>query len=100
MLTFFVCLKIIDDGSLPIIRIWFTLLTRSGIGSCVSILVEIYTQKNVKEQHIFFGDTVFGGAERNMWVLEIKYFEFYWKFYYFYEHLELQIILWTKYLDY
>ena len=33
-----------------------------------------------------------------MWVKEIKYFEFYWKFYYFYEHLELKMILSTKYL--
>ena len=34
-----------------------------------------------------------------MWVMEIKYFEFYCKFYYFYEHLELKMILSTKYLD-
>ena len=34
-----------------------------------------------------------------MWVMEIKYFEFYCKFYYFYEHFELKMILWTKYLD-
>ena len=34
-----------------------------------------------------------------MWVIEIKYFEFYCKFYYFYEHLELKMILSTKYLD-
>ena len=38
-------------------------------------------------------------AERNMWVMEIKYFEFSCKFYYFYEHLELKMILSTKYLD-
>ena len=31
-----------------------------------------------------------------MWVKEIKYFEFYCKFYYFYEHLELKMILSTK----
>ena len=31
--------------------------------------------------------------------MEIKYFEFYCKFYYFYEHLELKMILSTKYLD-
>ena len=34
-----------------------------------------------------------------MWVMEIKYFEFYCKLYYFYEHFEQKIILWTKYLD-
>ena len=34
-----------------------------------------------------------------MWVMEIKYFEFYCKFYYFYEHLELKMILSTKYLE-
>ena len=34
-----------------------------------------------------------------MWAMEIKYFEFYCKFYYFYEHFELKMILWTKYLD-
>ena len=32
-------------------------------------------------------------------VMEIKYFEFYCKSYYFYEHLELKMILSTKYLD-
>ena len=31
--------------------------------------------------------------------MEIKYFEFYCKFYYFYEHLELKMILSTKYFD-
>ena len=31
--------------------------------------------------------------------MEIKYFEFYCKFYYFYEPLELKMILSTKYLD-
>ena len=30
--------------------------------------------------------------------MEIKYFEFYCKFYYFYEHFELKLILWTKYM--
>ena len=34
-----------------------------------------------------------------MRVMEIKYFEFYCKFYYFDEHFELKLILWTKYLD-
>ena len=52
--------------------------------------VEIYTQTKVKlaTPH-FFGDTVLEVAEQNMWVMEIKYFEFSCKFYYFYEHLEL-----------
>ena len=31
--------------------------------------------------------------------MEIKYFEFYSKFYYFYEHLELKMILSTTYFD-
>ena len=31
--------------------------------------------------------------------MEIKYFEFYCKLYYFYEHLELKMIWSTKYLD-
>ena len=34
-----------------------------------------------------------------MWVIEITYFEFNCKFYYFYEHLELNMILLTKCLD-
>ena len=34
-----------------------------------------------------------------MWEMEITYFEFYFKFYYFNEHLELNMILLTKYLD-
>ena len=34
-----------------------------------------------------------------MWVMEINYFELFCKFYYFYEHLELKMILSTKYLD-
>ena len=33
-----------------------------------------------------------------MWVMEIKYIEFYCKFYYFYEHFELKMILSTMYL--
>ena len=31
--------------------------------------------------------------------MEIKYFEFYCKFYYFYDHFELKMILWTNYFD-
>ena len=53
--------------------------------------VTIYYVKNViytdKSNAHFFEDTVLEVAERNMWVMEIKYFEFYCKFYYFYEHL-------------
>ena len=37
-------------------------------------------------------------SERNMWVMEIKYFEFSFKLYYL-EHLELKMILSTKYLN-
>ena len=47
-------------------------------------LCQIYTQTKVKQHHIFFGDTVLENAERNMLVMEIKYFEFYCRFYYFY----------------
>ena len=38
-------------------------------------------------------------AEWNMRVMEIKYFEFYCTFYYFHEHFELKLILFSKYLD-
>ena len=31
--------------------------------------------------------------------MEIKYFEFYCKFHYFYEHFELKMILSTKFFD-
>ena len=48
------------------------------------LIITIYTQTKVKQRHIFFGDTVLEVAERNMWVMEIKYFEFCCKFYYFY----------------
>ena len=61
--------------------------------------VFIYTQKKVKQHTFFFGDTVLEVAERNMWEMEIKYFEFYCRFYYFYQHLVLRMILSTKYLD-
>ena len=54
----------------------------------------IHTDKSLATPH-FFGDTALEVAERNMWVMEIKYFEFY----YIYEHLELKMILLTKYLD-
>ena len=55
----------------------------------------ICTQTKVKQHHIF----VLEVAEWNIWVMEIKYFEFYCKFYYFYEHFELKMMLWTKYID-
>ena len=38
-------------------------------------------------------------AKRNMWVMKIKYFEFYCKSYYFYERFELKMILSTDDLD-
>ena len=50
----------------------------------------IYTQTKVKQHNIFFGDTVLEVAERNIRVMEIKYFEFYCKFYYFDEHFALK----------
>ena len=62
-------------------------------------VIHIYTQTKDKQHHIFFGDTVLEVAEQNMRVMEIKYFEFHCKFYYFDEHFELKMILWTKYLD-
>ena len=63
------------------------------------VTYNIYTHRQKLSNTTFFGDTVFEVPERNMWVIEIKYFEFYCKFYYFYEHLELKMILLTKYLD-
>ena len=48
------------------------------------------------QHHIFFGDTVLKVAERNMRLIEIKYVQFYCKFYYFDEHCELKMILETK----
>ena len=59
----------------------------------------IYTQTKVKQHYFFSGDTVLEVAEQNLWVMEIKYFEVYCKFYHFYEHFELKMILSTKYLD-
>ena len=56
-------------------------------------LTFIYTHRQKLSNTTFFGDTVLEVAERNMWVMEIKYFEFYCKFYYFYEHFELKMIL-------
>ena len=55
-------------------------------------LYSLYTYQH-KEHHIFFGDTVLEVAERNVRVMEIKYFEFYCKFYNFDEHFELKMIL-------
>ena len=49
----------------------------------------IHTDKSQATPH-FFGDTVLEVAERKMLVMEIEYFEFYCKSYYFYEHLELK----------
>ena len=58
----------------------------------------IHTDKSLATTY-FFGDTVLEVAERNMRLMEIKYFEFYCKLYYFDEHFELKMVLWTKYLD-
>ena len=66
---------------------------------CVNFFLNIYTQTKIKQHRIFSESMFLEVAERNMWVMEIKYFEFYCKFYYFYEHFELKMILWTKYLD-
>ena len=59
----------------------------------------VYIQTKVKQHHIFFRRHCFEAAERNMRVMEIKYFEFYCKFNYFYEYFELKMILRIKYLD-
>ena len=56
---------------------------------CTMLYCFINTQTKVKQHHVFFGDFVLDVAERNMWVIEIKYFEFYCKFYYIYEHLKM-----------
>ena len=61
--------------------------------------IGLYTHRQKLSDTTFFGDTVLEVAERKMLVMEIKYFEFYCKFYYFYVHLELKKILSTKYLD-
>ena len=53
-----------------------------------TVITGIYTHRQKLSNNTFFGDTVLEVAERNMWVMEIKYFEFYCKFYYFYEHFE------------
>ena len=53
-----------------------------------------YTHKQKLSNTTFFSETLFlEVAERNMRVMEIKYFEFYCKFYYFYEYFELKMIL-------
>ena len=58
----------------------------------VSNLEHIHTDKSKATPH-FFGDTVLEVAERNMWVMKVEYFEFYCKFYYFYENFELKMIM-------
>ena len=56
-------------------------------------IIDIYTQTKVKQHHIL-SETLFREvAEWNIWVMEIKYFEFYCKFYNFYEHFELKMSL-------
>ena len=57
----------------------------------------IYTQTKVKQHHILFRDTVLEVAERNMWVWKSNILNFIVN--YFSEHLELKMILSTKYLD-
>ena len=65
-----------SSGELAAINLFnFTINTRAD--------THIYTQTKVKQHHIFFGDTVLEVEERNIWVMEIKYSEFYSKFYYF-----------------
>ena len=61
--------------------------------------LSFYTPRQKLSNTILFGYTVLEVAERNMWIMKMKYFEVYCKFYYFYEHLELKMILSIKYLD-
>ena len=72
---------------------YFCTLTCNEALYTVIMDIIICTQTKVKQHHIFFGDTVLEVVERNTWVMEIKYFEFYCKFYHFYEHFELKMIL-------
>ena len=51
--------------------------------------MNIHTDKSLATTHIF-GDIVLEVAERNMRVMEIKYFEFNCKSFYFDEHFELK----------
>ena len=51
----------------------------------------IYTHRQKLSNISFFGDTVLEVAERNMRVMEIKYFELYCKFYYFDQNIELKL---------
>ena len=65
------------------------------IGKKNQVILEyliIYTHRQKWSNTTIFGDNVLEIAERNMWVMEIKYFVYYCKFYYFYWHLELNII--------
>ena len=72
---------------------WFVATGNSLAFWVSSVPQNMYTQTKVKQYHILFGETVLKVAERKMLVMEIKYFEFYCKFYYFFEHLELKMIL-------
>ena len=57
----------------------------------ISNLDAIYTNRQkLSNTTFFFGDTVLEVAERNMWVMEIKYLNFYCKLYYYDEHFELK----------
>ena len=55
---------------------------RTGIFRHIQSITYTYRQKLSN----IFGDTVSVVAERNMLVMQIKYFDFFCKFYYFYEH--------------
>ena len=61
--------------------------------------LNLYTQTKVKQHHIFFRKHCFERFRTEYVGMEIKYFEFNCKFYYFYEHLELKMIWSTKYLE-
>ena len=54
-----------------------------------------YTHRQKLSNTTFSSETLFlEVAERNMWVMEIKYFEFYCNFCLkFYEHFEVKMIL-------
>ena len=59
----------------------------------------IYTHRQKLSNTTFFRKHCVERFRTEYVGMEIKYFEFYCKFYYFYEHLELKMIWSTKYLE-
>ena len=72
----------------------------AGVFKHEKVTDHFYTHRQKLSNTILFRRQCFGSCRTElMWVMEIKYFEFYCKFYYFYEHLELKMIMSTKYFD-